>query len=366
MPRNEDYLMTGKTLTSLKRNCLELLQTLVGSRHFSYSLSKKEGRLFGRRIYFEGVNDARAEDKIRGMTLQGAYCDELTLFTEDFFKMLLSRISLPKAKVFATTNPDTPRHWLKVEYIDKRRELKPDAHDAIDLLFLEYHIDDNPFLDADFVRNLKKEHTGVFFERFVLGRWVIAEGRIYPAQANGQGIVPVDPTRRYTRYFVSVDYGTVNPFSAGLWGESSGVWYRIRELYYDSKKNRRPRTDDEHYKALDAFIGDVYVEAIIVDPSAASFITHIRRAGKYRAKQADNAVCDGIRATATAFNTGKIKVCNCCVDTIKEFSAYRWDPKKPIDAPIKEDDHAMDDIRYFVQTVLQTSSGIYANVRLSC
>lgn len=173
---NETFLMVGKTLTSLKRNCLDLLQGLVGEDNFTYSISQKQGELFGRTVYLEGVNDVRAEGKIRGMTLMGAYCDEITLFQEDFFTMLLSRLSRPGAKLFATTNPDTPNHWLKLKYIDRAAEL--------DMLVIRFTIDDNKTLDPAYVEALKKEYTGVFYKRFILGQWVVADGACYPQFAD--------------------------------------------------------------------------------------------------------------------------------------------------------------------------------------
>lgn len=173
MPKDKNYLMIAKTLTSLRRNCLDLLQDLVGAKYFTYSLSKKEGGLFGRKIYLEGVNDARAESKIRGMTLIGAYCDELTLFTEDFFAMLLSRLSEKGAKIIATTNPDSPNHWLMTKYINRIEE------DGLDMYVEKFLIDDNTFLDKDYVDNLKKEYTGVFYDRFILGMWKRAEGIVF-------------------------------------------------------------------------------------------------------------------------------------------------------------------------------------------
>lgn len=170
-PVENQYLMCAKSLQTLKRNCLSLLQSLIGKKHFKYSLSKKEGVLFGRTILLEGANDARSEDKIRGLTLGGAYCDELTLFPEDFFAMLLSRLSVDGAKLFGTTNPDAPSHWLKKKYIDRA--------DVLDLLEMFFSIDDNTFLSKEFIENQKKEHTGVFYQRFILGLWVVAEGAIY-------------------------------------------------------------------------------------------------------------------------------------------------------------------------------------------
>lgn len=175
-PKDATFLMVARTLTTLKRNCLDLLQGLVGEKNFNYSLSQKQGLLFGRVVYLEGVNDARAEGKIRGMTLTGAYCDEVTLFTEDFFTMLLSRLSMPGAKLFCTTNPDTPQHWLNVKYIKRAKEL--------DMLICKYNIDDNKTLDKAYVEALKKEYTGVFYKRFILGQWVVADGACYPQFAD--------------------------------------------------------------------------------------------------------------------------------------------------------------------------------------
>jgi PBSX family phage terminase large subunit len=355
-PADGNYLMVAKTLTSLRRNCLDLLQSLVGSKNFTYSLSKKEGRLFGRIIYLEGVNDSRAESKIRGMTLQGAYCDELTLFTEDFFTMLLSRLSKAGAKVFATTNPDNPHHWVKVKYIDRQNELN--------MLVRSFLIDDNPFLDPEYVENLKREYTGVFYDRYISGLWVVAEGLIYPAAATGAYTVEDDPERIYTQHYVSIDYGTLNPCSMGLWGLSEDVWYRIREYYHSGRDTRQQLTDEDYYAALEVFVGSLPIRAVIIDPSAASFIAAIRKHGKFRVWPADNAVVDGIRKTAAAMQSGAVRICKCCNSTLKEFSAYRWDEKADEDKPVKENDHAMDDIRYFVNTVVAKNCGKFVYVEM--
>ena len=354
MPKDKNYLMVAKTLTSLRRNCLDLLQDLVGTNNFTYSLSKKEAILFGRLVYLEGVNDARAESKIRGMTLQGAYCDELTLFTEDFFSMLLSRLSSKNAKLIATTNPDSPYHWLMEKYIMREDEL--------DMLVLKFLIDDNPYLDPEYVANLKKEYTGVFYDRFILGLWTVAEGLIFPEAAEGKYNVPFDANRKYTSYIVSIDYGTLNPCSMGLWGLSDGVWYRIKEYYHSGRDTRKQLTDEEYYKKLTELIDGLPVREIIIDPSAASFIATIRKHGRYHVRKADNAVLDGIRNTAKALQNGSVRICDNCKNTIAEFSAYRWDEKSQEDKPIKENDHAMDDIRYFVNTVLTKSTARFIDI----
>lgn len=352
MPADGNYLMVAKTLTSLRRNCLDLLQSLIGSNNFTYNVSKKEGRLFGRLIYLEGVNDIRAEGKIRGMTLQGAYCDELTLFTEDFFAMLLSRLSMPGAKLFGTTNPDTPQHWLKVKYLDRCAQLN--------MLSMFFSIEDNTFLDPEYVENLKKEYVGVFYDRFIRGLWVVAEGLIYREAAEGKYTVKSEP-RNYHEYYISIDYGTLNPCSMGLWGLCDGVWYRFKEYYYSGRDTNAQLTDEEYYSALVKLAGDLPISSVIVDPSAASFITSIRKHGYFSIRKAKNDVLDGIRVTAAIMKTGSIKICDCCTNALAEFSAYRWDEDAQEDKPIKENDHAMDEIRYFANTVVRrTMRGIYA------
>jgi len=347
-PENKNYLMVAKTLTSLKRNCLDLLESLVGKNNFCYSMAQKEGTLFGRKIYLEGVNDARAESKIRGMTLQGAYCDELTLFTEDFFNMLLSRLSEPKAKLFGTTNPDSPNHWIKVNYIDRQEEL--------DIFIMQFLIDDNTFLDVHYVEELKKEYTGVFYERFILGLWVIAEGLVYPMFDKKRHVLTKSeaPTDTFFEYYISIDYGTINPCSMGLWrleGDERAV--RIREMYFDSKKKKKQLTDEEYYSLLEELAGDENITAVVVDPSAASFIETIRRHGRFNVKKANNDVIDGIRVTGALLQNGKLFFNECCEDSIREFGVYRWDEKAVVDSVIKEFDHAMDDIRYACNTIFR-------------
>lgn len=201
-PRDGAYLMAGKTLTTLRRNVLEPMCGLFG-KCFTYSLSKKEARLFGRRVYLEGAANAQAESKIRGMTLNGAYCDELSLFPEEFFAMLLSRLSVSGAKLLATTNPDNPGHWLKRNYLD---------NSSIDLLDIKFTLDDNPYLPPEYVRALKTEYTGVYYDRFILGNWVAAEGRIYEDFSDKCLISPEELKSRLSvsplmTSVVGVDYG---------------------------------------------------------------------------------------------------------------------------------------------------------------
>ena len=345
MPKEKNYLMTAKSLTTLKRNVLDLLTELVGEKNFTFSIAQKQALLFGRKIYLEGANDARAESKIRGMTLQGAYCDELTLYGEDFFTMMLSRLSEPNAKLFATTNPDTPMHWLNKKYIERGHELN--------MLLMTFLIDDNTFLDPNYVEELKKEYVGVFYDRFIRGLWVVAEGLVYDFfQSKKDTIIKTIDMNDYNEFYVSIDYGTINPCSMGLWGVNSEGAARIRESYFDSRKEGRQRTDEEHYQALVELVEDLPITRVIVDPSAASFIETIRRHGKFQVLAADNNVLNGIRTTAALMNAGKLLIHESCKDAIKEFQSYCWDDEAQEDKVIKENDHAMDDIRYFANTIL--------------
>lgn len=346
MPKEKNYLMTAKSLTTLKRNVLDLLTELVGEKNFIFSIAQKQAYLFGRKIYLEGANDARAESKIRGMTLQGAYCDELTLYGEDFFTMMLSRLSESNAKLFATTNPDTPMHWLNKKYIERRHELN--------MLLMTFLIDDNTFLDTKYVEELKKEYVGVFYDRFIKGEWIVAEGLVYDFfQSKKETIIKTIDMNDYNEFYVSIDYGTINPCSMGLWGVNGEGAARIRESYFDSRKEGRQRTDEEHYQALVELVRDFPITRVIVDPSAASFIECIRRHGDFRVKPAINSVIDGIRITSSLLNADMIHIDPSCKDCIREFGLYRWDEKKTSDTVLKENDHAMDEVRYFCNTVLR-------------
>lgn len=347
MPKDGCYLMCARTLDSLKRNCLSLLEGLVGSRCFSYSMYNKEGSLFGRKIYLESAGDVTAEEKIRGITLHGAYCDEITLLSQDFFSMLLSRLSVSDAKLIGTTNPDAPTHWLKTKYLDRKTEL--------DLLSWKFLIDDNIFLEPDFVENLKKEYSGVFYERFIEGEWVNAEGLVYSCFCEDRHIVNAEDVACDGEYYISVDYGTQNPCSMGLWvvDRMAKRAVRLREFYYDGRKERRQMTDEEYYEQMESLAGNFPIRQVVVDPSAASFITCIRRHGRFSVKKANNQVLDGIRLVASYLVGGNLLFDKGCRDTFREFRSYVWDEDAKTDAVVKANDHAMDDIRYFCNTVLR-------------
>lgn len=340
MPKNKKYLMVGKTLTTLKRNCLDVLVELFGKNNVTYSMSTKKAVIFGYNIELEGANDEGAESKIRGMTLQGAYCDEITLLPESFFAMLLSRLSEHEAKLFGSTNPDSPSHWFKVNYLDREDELS--------LYRITFLIDDNTFLDPEYIRNIKSEYTGVFYKRFILGLWVIAEGLVYQFDTEKHC---TDEIPEYGEYYLSVDYGTMNPFSCGLWCVQGEKAVRIKEYYYSGRKTNIQKTDEQYADEIQALAEGYNISKVVVDPSAASFIAELKKRN-FSVQKAKNDVIDGIRVTSRMLEKGNIKIHSDCKDAISEFGLYSWNDKLTVDEVIKDNDHAMDEIRYFCNTIM--------------
>ncbi|RKL63029.1 PBSX family phage terminase large subunit [Thermoanaerobacteraceae bacterium SP2] len=333
-----DLLMVGKTERTLKRNILDVIESIVGTKNFKYNRGLGEVYIFGRKVYIAGANDERAEGKIRGMTLAGAYGDELTLWPESFFKMLLSRLSVPGAKLFGTTNPDSPYHWLKIEYID---------NEELNIKVFHFELDDNPNLDPQYVELLKKEYTGLWYKRFILGLWVLAEGIVYDMFDESKHVITEIP--ECERYWVAIDYGTNNPTVFLLQGQKGNAYYTLKEYHYDSSKVGRQKTDAEYSKDLKEFIGDKHITNIVVDPSAASFIAQLRKDGFFNVRKANNEVLDGIRYVSTLLSNKKYFIHESCKNLIKEKASYVWDPKaqqKGEDKPLKQNDHCSDAERY--------------------
>ncbi len=329
MPKHGNYLMVAKTLTSLRRNCLDLLIKLVGSRNFSYNLPKKEASLFGRLVYLEGVNDARAESKIRGMTLQGAYCDELTLFTEDFFSMLLSRLSEPEAKLIGTTNPDNPNHWLKTKYIDRA------AQDNLDLLTQQFLIDDNIFLEKEYVENLKKEYTGVFYDRFILGLWKPAEGLIYRKFADNPDKYFIEreqlPELKYIN--IGVDFGgnrSQHAFVATGLPDGIDRLYALRSV---SIKATGTSVEDiieafiKFAKMVDREFGPV--DTVYADNAEQAIINEMRSKTKYDIRNSiKNEIIDRIRCTDVLLSTDRLCLVKGLNDALADgLENAVWDEK---------------------------------------
>lgn len=346
--QNASFAFCGKTITSLRRNLIEPLISYLLKSGFSVKELKSKNRIdisrgrFHNRYYLFGGKDEGSASLIQGITLSGILLDEVVLMPRSFVEQAIARCSKESSKLWFNCNPDNPYHWFKKEWIDKAKEKN--------LLYIRFTLDDNPSLSPSIKKRYKALFSGAFYDRFVLGKWSSTYGLVYPDFKNA--VVKV--CENYcSQYVVSCDYGTVNPSSFGLWGcDRDGVWVRIKEYYFDSRKEGFQKTDEEHYTSLCSLLGNIIPECVIVDPSAASFIECINRHGKYKTVRAKNDVVSGIRQVSDAIKQGKIKICEQCVDSIRESELYRWDEKSGRDAPLKENDHAMDDIRYFVSTFL--------------
>lgn len=334
----------GNTQGTLSRNILTPMREIWGEALVGTISSDNTAQIFGRRVHILGADNKKHVARLQGMTIEYGYGDEMTTWDEDVFQMLKSRLRCAHSFFDGTANPDTPQHFIKA-FIDS---------DA-DVYCQTSTIDDNPFLPPQFVANLKKEYAGtVYYDRFILGQWAIASGLVYPFVASHPDsyLVRGPIAGMNGRFFVSIDYGTHNPCSMGLWCVQQGRAIRIKESYYDSRKAKRQRTDEEHYAALEELARGYYIQSVIVDPSAASFIETIRRHGRYIVIPAENNVINGIRVTATLLQSGRILLHESCTGSLREFAAYCWDDGAQQDKVIKENDHAMDDIRYFAATVL--------------
>lgn len=305
---------------------------------------------YGQKVnYFEvfGGRDESSFALIQGRTLAGVLLDEVVLMPESFVNQALARCSVEGARVWFSCNPDHPQHWFKKEWIDKRVE-----HNA---LYLHFEMTDNPSLSKKKLEWYQSTYSGVFYDRYVRGLWVAAEGLVYPMFNKADHVVDEIPWQalQLGKWYIAVDYGTVNPTAAGLWCLYRGTAYMVQEYYYDSRKTNYQRTDEDHYASIDALAGSHRIERIIIDPSAASFKATIRQHGKFAVWDGDNSVIDGIRLTGTLLQAKRLKICSCCKKTISEFQAYRWDTDAIEDAVIKEFDHAMDQLRYFCMTVMR-------------
>lgn len=349
---DRNFAICGKTVGSCRRNVISPLKKMLKLRYKitdkrSDNLIVIEKNGVKNNFYIFGGKDESSQDLIQGITLAGVLLDEVALMPRSFVDQSIARCSITGARMWFNCNPDTPYHWFYKDWIKKADEKKA--------LYLHFNMDDNLTLSQEVKDRYQSLYTGSFYERYILGNWVAADGLIYSMFDRNTCAVPtVD--RKYIEFYVSCDYGTLNPFSAGLWGKSGGVWYRIKEYYYDGRENNHQKTDEEYYNELVNLIGGRHIRSIVVDPSAASFITLVQRHGKYNVQKADNAVLDGIRLTATCISDGKIKFNDCCTNTFAEFVSYVWDTKHAEktgeDKPVKEHDHAMDDIRYFCSTVI--------------
>lgn len=341
------FALCGKTISSLRRNVVTPMIPMLKSLGFNVVEKVSKNMLeiqrgsVKNRFYIFGGRDESSAALIQGMTLGGVLFDEVALMPRSFVEQALARCSLEGSKFWFNCNPEHPFHWFYSEWIKKSNEKN--------MLYLHFTMDDNPSLSPKIKSRYQKLYTGAFYERFVEGKWVAADGLVYPMFSAEKHIKTADS---FSEYYLSCDYGTVNPFSLGLWGKGSDGWYRINEYYHSSRDKGVQLTDEEYYGHLKELAGDRPITALIIDPSAASFIETVRRHGEFAVIKADNDVLKGINRVCLALKQNEIFLFPACTDAIREFSIYRWDNDIKRDAPKKENDHAMDDIRYFVNTVL--------------
>lgn len=348
----QNFALCGKTIASLRRNVVGVLKQMLTARGYTAAERRGDNLLIVTRgtvtnyYYLFGGKDEGSQDLIQGITLAGALFDEVALMPESFVNQATARCSVDGSKFWFNCNPEGPEHWFYKSWILQAR--------AKNLLYLHFTMDDNLSLSEPIKARYRAQYTGVFYERYIRGRWVVAEGLVYPfVAANPDAYLLRGPTAGMDgRFFVSIDYGTHNPCSMGLWCVQANRAVRIKESYYNSREVQHQRTDEEHYAALEELTRGYYVQEVVVDPSAASFIETIRRHGRYMVQAAANDVLDGIRVTASLLQAGRVQIHESCTDALREFKTYCWDDKAPQDAVIKENDHAMDDIRYFCYTVL--------------
>ncbi len=345
--QNARFGICGKTIASLRRNVLSELLPKLQAIGFTVTEKRTENlvrvsfRGKTNDFYIFGGRDESSASLVQGITFAGVLLDEVALMPRSFVEQACARCSVTGSRLWFNCNPEGPHHWFYGEWVQQA--------EARNCLYLHFTMEDNPSLSPQIRRRYARLYSGVFYRRFVLGQWVAAEGRVYdffdPAQA------PPVPEGSFSRYYISCDYGTVNPASFGLWAEQQGVWYRIREFYFDSKREMRQMTDGEYARELAKLAGERPISAVIVDPSAASFIELLKRGG-WKVQKADNDVLSGIRRTSELLKQGKIVICDCCADCLREMEQYVWDLKAGQDKVKKEHDHAMDDMRYFAATVL--------------
>ena len=362
----EKFAICGKTIESLRRNVILNLRDWIPEdieiteRRAENKIIVSDGCGHENTYFLFGGRDESSYMLVQGITLAGALLDEVALMPQSFVEQVCARCSVLGSKLWFNCNPGGPEHWFNKAWVQRAKEMNA--------LHIHFTMADNLSLAREIRERYERMYTGVFYRRYVLGEWCLAEGLIYQFDKNihtFEEFPPVELVKRYQRenpkdipyrygeWYISCDYGTLNPFSAGLWWVYEGKAYRVMEYYYSGRSKSVMKTDEEYYKELEKLAGDRLIRAVIVDPSAASFIATIRQHGRFSVRKARNEVLPGIRLTASMLQAGIIKIGVECKDAIREFGLYRWEEKGEVDKPIKENDHAMDDIRYFCATVMR-------------
>lgn len=364
--RDEEGLnvILGVSKGTIERNVLQPMRKIYTSEVVGNINSQNIATICGVPVYCLGAEKVSQVSKIQGASIKYCYGDEVAKWNKDVFEMLKSRLDKSYSRFDGACNPESPTHWLKT-FIEQK---------DVDKYIQEYTIFDNPFLPKSFVESLCNEYAGtVYYDRYILGQWALAEGLIYPMYQdaiveglpryeNGDFIEP-------SEYVVSIDYGTMNAFAALLWSKRDGVWYAEREYYYSGRDTGIQKTDQEYAEDLDEWVADVweynkahpskgilfgtaYKKVLtIIDPSAASFIAVLNKRPWCKVMPADNAVLDGIRETAVALQTGKIKILSSLKNWKGEAGGYVWDETSAEEKPLKVADHLMDSMRYFIKTM---------------
>ena len=352
------FALCGKTVGALRRNlltelvpCLRRIGMEVRENRSANTLTVVYAGHRNQFLLFGG-KDASSAALIQGSTLAGLLLDETALMPRAFVEQAVARCSVRGSKLWFNCNPEGPEHWFYKEWIEKA--------ESRGALRLHFTMEDNPGLPPEIRQRYERLYTGVFYRRFVLGEWAAAQGLVYDFFDPDKDAAEV-PDGPFSAWRVSVDYGTVNPLSMGLWGEKNGVWYRVEEVYYDSRREGRQKTDAEYAEMLEQLAAGRDIQRVIVDPSAASFIETLRRKG-WQVMKADNDVADGIRVTADLLRQRRIVLCRPCRDCLREMALYCWDERSGRDAPRKEHDHAMDEMRYFAMDLAGERSGGFAAI----
>ena len=357
-PRGGELVMIGRTRDSVWRNAIMPLQNpdLFGpiAQHVVGNVGAPTVNILGRKIWVLGASDSQAELVLRGMTLSGAYVDEITTLAEGFFKMLLSRLSVTGAQLFGSTNPDGPNHWFKKEFLDKPRD---------NWTFWKFRIEDNPYLDPTYVASIKAEYTGLWHRRFIQGEWVSAEGAIFDMWEPDKHVVPWAEIPPIIDFLATgIDYGTTNATAAiAIALCEDNRLYAVNEWRRETSDRERNWTDGEQSSAILKWLNgnplapktEYKPQFTIIDPAAASFKTQMNADGAWNVINADNDVLYGIRTVANGLSGGWLKIADTCTGLIKEIPGYSWDPKAQKlgeDKPIKTADHSIDGFRYGVVT----------------
>lgn len=347
--------LCGKSVVSLRRNVVSVLLPVMRDLGFDCADRVSQNRIevayAGRRntFYLFGGKDEGSAAAIQGVTLAGVLLDEAALMPRSFVEQACARCSVEGSRIWMSCNPEGPQHWFYTEWIQKAEEKNA--------LCLRFRLEDNPALSRRVIARYRSLYSGAFYRRFVLGEWSAAEGLVY--DFFDESLVRPPPAGEPEAVAVSCDYGTANPASFGLWGLWDGVWYRLREYYWDSRREGRQKTDAEYVRELEGLLDGAAPRFIVADPSAASFIEALRRRG-YPVRRAQNDVLAGIRTTADLLRAGRLVICPGCRDALREFSLYRWAEGGEREAPVKRDDHAMDDIRYFAMETVRRADAFAA------